>query len=98
MVTEIKHLQPCVENLPEGLHLCECLVKMEKGVKLMFYNETGNGLSISKRTVVGAINSANFTMKLDVSPSVPEVKRQSQEGWNQPFNLEGLGFTTKHVL
>ncbi|XP_061170325.1 uncharacterized protein LOC133179636 [Saccostrea echinata] len=68
---------------------------MEKGVKLMFYNEASNELSIPKRTVVGTINSVSSIMELALSPHVPEVRHQLQGRWDPPVSLEGLGLTTQ---
>ena len=91
------HFEPSVENLPEGLHLCECLVKVEKEVCLLFHNETNSEIRIPKRTTVGTISAVTSVIELSRPMSVSVSKQNShqptQDDWDPPVNLEGLGLT-----
>ena len=92
-----RHFEPSVENLPEGLHLCECLVKVEKEVCLLFHNETNSEIRIPKRTTVGTISAVTSVIELSRPMSVSVPKQNShqptQDNWDPPVNLEGLGLT-----
>ena len=86
------HFEPSVENLPEGLHLCECLVKVEKEVCLMFHKETHSEIRIPKRTTLGTISTVSSVTELSkpMSVSVPkQISHQpAQDDWDPPVNLE----------
>ena len=91
------HFEPSVENLPEGLHLCECPVKVEKEVCLMFLNETNSEIRIPKRTTVGTITAVSSVIELSRPMSVSVPKQNShqpvRDDLDHPVNLEGLGLT-----
>lgn len=91
------HFEPSVENLPEGLHLCECLVKVEKEVCLMFHNETNSDIRIPKRTTVGTISAVSSVIELSKPMSASVLKQNSHQPapdeWDPPVSLDGLGLT-----